>query len=98
MAKGDKEKRALFVELLSGFFVYDREVEEEIKLTISVNETLRPFSIKGIKSEVNKAPVIDLITKKILEELPHNGLVKLMHLSISVLRISHWPKSLKLLK
>jgi hypothetical protein len=42
-----------------------------------------------------KVPGLDLITARILKELPKEGLVNWMHIFNTILRLKYWPKSLK---
>ena len=42
-----------------------------------------------------KAPRMDLITAQMLKELPHEGLINLLHVLNAVLRNSYWPTSLR---
>jgi len=43
-----------------------------------------------------KAPILDLITTRMLKELPKERLVSLMYIFNAILRIKYWPKSLKI--
>jgi hypothetical protein len=43
-----------------------------------------------------KAPGLDLITARILKELPKEGLVTLLYIFNAMLRLEYWPKSLKI--
>jgi len=38
---------------------------------------------------------MDLITAQMLKELPHEGLIKLLHIFNAILRSSYWPTSKK---
>jgi hypothetical protein len=38
---------------------------------------------------------MDLITAQMLKELPHEGLLNLLYIFNTVLRLNYWPKSLK---
>jgi hypothetical protein len=43
-----------------------------------------------------KAPGLDLITARMLKELPKEGPLNLMYIFSTILRLRHWPKSLKI--
>jgi hypothetical protein len=43
-----------------------------------------------------KAPGLNLITARMLKELPNEGLVNLMYILNAILRLEYWPKSLKI--
>ena len=38
---------------------------------------------------------MDLITAQMLKELPHEGLIKLLHIFNAILKSSYWPTSIK---
>jgi hypothetical protein len=40
--------------------------------------------------------MLDLITDRMLKELPKEGLVNLMYIFNAILRLEYWPKSLKI--
>jgi hypothetical protein len=53
----------------------NQEVEQDLATPIHQHERSKPFTLKEIKNEItklnhNKAPGIDLITAKMLKELP----------------------------
>jgi hypothetical protein len=43
-----------------------------------------------------KAPGLDLITARMLKELPKEGLVNPMYIFNVILRLEYWPKPLKI--
>ena len=68
---------------------------------IQSQERLKVFTLKKIKKEIKllnqkKAPGLDLITVRMLKELPKEGLVNLMYIFNAILRLEYWPKSLKI--
>jgi hypothetical protein len=105
-AKSDKEKDKLFAEHLSEVFSphnndQDQEVKQDLATHIQLQEHLKAFTLKEIKDEIKmlnqkKAPGLDLITARMLKELPKEGLVNLMYIFSAILRIKYWPKSLKI--
>lgn len=42
-----------------------------------------------------KAPGLDLITARMLKELPNVGLLKIMYIFNALLRLKYWPTSLR---
>jgi len=109
-AKSDKEKAELFAEHLSQTFSphknnQDQEVEQDPATPIQSQERLTAFTLKEIKDEIKllkqtkkKAPGLDLITARMLQELSKKGLVNLMYIFIAILRLEYWPKSLKIVQ
>ena len=62
--------------------------------------TCSVFTLKEIKNEITKlnhkkALGIDLITAKMLKELPQEGLLNLVYILNAIIRLEYWPKSLK---
>jgi len=45
-----------------------------------------------------KAPGLDLITARMLNELPKEELINLMYTFNAILRLEYWPKSLNILQ
>jgi hypothetical protein len=105
-AKSDKEKADLFAEHLSEVFSphnndQDQEVEQDLATPIQSQERLKVYTLKEIKDEIKmlnhkKAPGFNLITARMLKELPKEGLVNLMYIFSAILRLKYWPKSLKI--
>jgi hypothetical protein len=65
------------------------------------HQTITCTSPKEIKEIIKslgskKAPGIDQITPKMLKELPPKGFVLLTYIFNSIIRLSHWPKQLKI--
>jgi hypothetical protein len=63
-------------------------------------EHLPAFSLQKLKQAIKmlnprKAPGMDLITAQMLQELPHEGLINLLHIFNAILRSSYWPMTLK---
>jgi hypothetical protein len=107
-AKSDKKKAELSAEHLSKVFSphsndQNQEVEQDIATPIQSQERLKAFTLKEIKHEIKvlnpppkkKAPGLDLITARMLKELPKEGLVNLMLFNV-ILQLEYWPKSLKI--
>lgn len=104
-ARSDKEKAILFAEHLSEVFtpqnnVPVQEVDQILGEPLQTHQTIiiTPKEIKEVIGTLNpkKAPGIDLITAKMLKELPKKGLVKLLHIFNAILRLNYWPKPLKI--
>jgi len=106
--KSDKEKAELFAECLSEVFSphdndQDQEVEQDLDTPIQLQEHLKAFTLKEINYEIKmlnqkKAPGLDLITARMLKELPKEGLLNLMYIFNTILRLKYWPKSLKIVQ
>jgi hypothetical protein len=98
-AKSDKEKTELFAEHLSVVFSphnndQDQEVKQDLATPIQSQESLKAFTLKEMKDEIKllnqtKAPGVELITAKMLKELPNEGLVKLMYIFNAILRLEY---------
>jgi hypothetical protein len=76
-------------------------VEQDLATPIQSQECLKAFTLKEIKDEIKmlnqkKAPVLDLITARMLKELPNEGLVNLIYIFNAKLRFKYWPNSLKM--
>jgi hypothetical protein len=76
-------------------------VEQDPAAPIQSQERPKAFTLKEIKDEIKmlnqkKAPGLDLITAKMLKELPKEEFVNLMHIFSAILRLEYWPKSLKI--
>ena len=77
-------------------------MEQDLTTPIQSQERLTAFTLKEIKEEIKmldqkkKAPGLNLITARILEELPKEGLVNLMYILSAILRLEYGPKSLKI--
>jgi hypothetical protein len=105
-AKSDKEKAAEFQKHLANVFQpHDQETDEEIlaylKSPAQSVEPIKPLAPKEIKKEIGllntkKAPGMDLITPKMLKELPPKGVLLITYLFNAILRHQYWPHVLKL--
>ena len=103
-AKSDKDKADLFVSYLSEVFIpydktLDQDIEQELAKPIQSPENLPTITLQKLKQEIkmlnpSKAPGMDLITAQMLKELPHEGLINLLHILNAVLRNSYWSTSL----
>jgi len=93
--KSDKEKAELFAECLSEVFSphdndQDQEVEQDLDTPIQLQEHLKAFTLKEINYEIKmlnqkKAPGLDLITARMLKELPKEGLINLIYILNAIL-------------
>jgi hypothetical protein len=66
-------------------------VEQGLATPIQSQESLNALTLKEIKDEIKmlnqkKAPGLDLITARMLKELPKEGLVNLMYIFSAILR------------
>lgn len=105
-AKSDKQKADLFAEHLSQVFTphdddKDQEIEEQLNAATYVQQRIKSISLSEIKEEIKmlnpkKSPGLDLITAKMLKELPDEGLRLLMYLFNAIIRLEYWPKALKI--
>jgi len=97
--KSDKEKAGLLAEHLSEVFSpndndQNQEVEQDLTTPIQSQERIKAFTLKEIKDEIKmlnqkKAPSPDIITARILKELPKEGLVNLMYVLNAILRLEY---------
>jgi len=67
-------------------------VEQDLTTPILSQERLKAFTLKEIKDEIKmlnqkKAPGLDLITARMLKELPNEGLVNLMYVGNSISKL-----------
>jgi hypothetical protein len=67
---------------------------------VLVEEPPRPFTLQETKWKIKKlnskkAPGVDLITVKMLKELPEKTVKALMHLFSAIIRVAYWPLKLK---
>jgi hypothetical protein len=104
-ARSDKEKAELFAGHLLKVLTpnenhHDQEIEDD-NTTLPQNIlAIKLLSPKEIKEEISflnikEAPGINIITAKMIKELPKKGLVMLTFIFNAMLRISYWPKQLK---
>ena len=75
-------------------------MEQDLATHIQSQGRLKAFTLKEVRDEIKmlnkkKAPGLDLITARMLQELPKEGLVNLMHMFNIILRLEYWPKPLK---
>jgi hypothetical protein len=66
-------------------------VKQELRTPIQSQERLKAFTLTETKDEVTmlnqiQAPGLDLITARMLKELPKEGLVNLMYIFNAILR------------
>lgn len=108
-ARTDEEKSCTFAKHLSEVFKpYPREIppeEEEfihqaLDVPFQMDPPIRPVKISEIKSIIKglkpkKAPGYDLITGKILKELPQEGLKFITTIFNAILRLHYFPSQWK---
>jgi len=94
-SKRDKEKELFAENIYEVFSLLNndqhQEVEQGLATPIQSQESLNALTLKEIKDEIKmlnqkKAPGIDLITARMLKELPKEGLVNLMYIFSAILR------------
>jgi hypothetical protein len=73
-------------------------LEQDVATPIQSQERLKAFTLREIKDEIKilnqkKAPGLDLITARMLKELPKEGLANLLYIFNAILRLEYWPKS-----
>ena len=95
-ANSDKEKAAEFAKHLADIFQpHDQEPDEEIteflELSAQPVEPIKRITPKEINDELGlfnkkKAPGMDLITPRMLHEMPRKGMVLLAYLFSAILR------------
>ena len=105
-AKSDKEKAAAFAKQLANLFQpHEQEPDEEmlefLEPPAQLVEPINHITPKEINNEIGllntkNAPGIDLITPKMLKELPRKGIVFLAYLFNAILRLQFWSHKLKL--
>ena len=103
-AKSDKEEAELFgAHLATVFTAHSGDPDLEInRLLASIPNKTYNLNIltlheiqKGITTLNNKkTPGPDLVTPKMLKELPRKGLIALLYIFNGILRTQHWPKVL----
>lgn len=105
-AKTDQEKAQLFADHLSEVFkpfpvTPDTDLEEQdiiksfLDVPCQLSLPVKPITPADIRytikmTKVRKAPGFDLITGKILQELPDKAITLLTHIYNAMLRISYW--------
>ena len=105
MGKNDAEKAKLFAEHLASVFqptdtVIDQEIEKSLLNPPITHTTIIAFTPKEIAEEIKflnpkKSPGFDLVTAKMMKELPRKGIVMLTYIYNAILRLGYWPKCLK---
>ena len=103
-AKSDQEKADLFGAHLAEVFSPhhndpDLEITQQL-LARHMSSNHVPFTFKEIRDAVHrlnnkKTPGADLVTSKMLKELPRKGLLTLLNFYNGILRTHHWPEALK---
>lgn len=103
-ARSDKEKAKAFAEHLEKVF-QPNETESDIvpspeRIEGSTIKLFTPQEIKNIidKLKPRKAPGLDCITTKILQEAPRKALVMLTYIFNAILRLCYFPKAWKMAK
>jgi len=104
-AKSDKEKADLFGEHLATVFTPhsdnpDPEINRLLASIPNTNQNPNILNLHEVQDGITtlnnkKSPGPDLVTPKMLKELPRKGLVALLYIFNGVLRTQYWPKALK---
>ena len=105
-AKSDEEKADLFARHLTEVFTPhddspDHDVETQILHLNAAHEKLPAFTMKELMPVIkrlhpHKAPGLDNITAKMIQELPPSGLTILLYILNATLRLEYWPKNYKI--
>jgi hypothetical protein len=75
----------------------DQEILNHSANDTASTETINPITPKEILLLANKkAPGPDLITPKMIKELPKKAIVLLTYIFNAVLRLHYWPNQLKI--
>ena len=79
----------------------DRDVETQILHLNTAREKLPAFKMKELLPVVkrlhpHKAPGLDNITAKMIQELPPSGLTVLLYILNATLRLEYWPTTYRL--
>jgi hypothetical protein len=102
-AKSDSEEATMFAEHLEQVFTpisninpNDSEIEIFLEIPCQMSLPIKPFSPREVLQEIKninpyKAPGYELITGKILRQLPRKALVLLTTIYNSMLRMSYYP-------
>ena len=104
-AKSDEEKVGLFASHLSEVFTTHNtipgpEIESKLTLHTACSEKISAFNITELKQVIKrlhprKAPGPDLITARMVQELPSYGLRTLLHILNATVRLEYWPTLFK---
>lgn len=107
-ARSNNEKADLFARHLAEVFTpHNDTMDSNNKDNQNTNSTtpeqitdIPPTSPKEIKENISflnnkKAPGIDMITARMLKELPRKGVVMLTYIFNAILRLQYWPEVLK---
>lgn len=104
-AREEQEKAEAFAEHLFHVFKphptllpneYLENINKYLEIPTQVNHNISPFKVQKVTQEikklnVKKAPGYDLITPKILKELPRKTIVAITRIFNSMIRIQHFP-------
>jgi hypothetical protein len=104
-ARSNKEKTDLFAEHLAAVFtpnvnIHNQEITDFLDNAQEMDEPATVLTPKEIKKEISylnnkKAPGLDQISVKMLNELTKKGIAMLAYLFNTVLRLHSWPQHLK---
>jgi len=105
-AKIDEEKANLFAHYLTEVYTPhddspNPDIEAQLQHLNMAREKLPAFTIKELLPVVkrlrpHKAPGLDNITAKMIQELPSSGHTVLLHILNATLRFEYWPSTYKL--
>jgi hypothetical protein len=107
-ARSNKEKANLFAEHLADVFtpndnIHNQEIVDFLQHDQVTEEPTIMLTPKEIKKEITylnnkRAPGLDQISAKMIQELPKKGTVTVTYIFNAVLRLHSWPKHLKVAK
>jgi hypothetical protein len=102
-AKSDSEKATTFAEYLEQIFTQhsninynDSEIENFLEIPCQTSLPIKPLSPRDVVQEIrninpHKATRYDLITGKVIRQLPRKTIVSLTTIYNSMLRMSYYP-------
>ena len=104
-AATDKDKADLFATYLEDVFTphdqaLDQAIETELAKPVQSTTRLPKFTLQPLQQEIKmlktrKAPGMDNITSQMLQELPEEGLIKLLHIYNAIVQCNYWPADFK---
>lgn len=110
-AKSDSEKAEVFVEHLGKVFQPDEaisaterdEIQNLLDVPLQLSLPIKYFSVNEVRKMIEglkdkKSPGYDLITGRVLKELPHKGTTLITYIFNAILRIGYFPAQWKTAK